>query len=58
MTDKEKEAVKTVYSMLYNLDWDDERALADELDYSDLMPIRADLARLYELSGGREEDLY
>ena len=57
MTDKEKEAIKTVYGMLNDLEWDDEKAVADELDYSDLMPTRADLVRLYELGGGQEEDL-
>lgn len=57
MTEEEREAVKTVFRMLYDLEWDDERAVADELDYSDLVPVRQDLARLYELGGGREEDL-
>ena len=57
MSVDEIKAIKTVYRMLYNLEWDDEKAVADELDYSDLMPTRADLVRLYELGGGREEDL-
>jgi hypothetical protein len=57
MTEEEKKAVKTVYRMLYDLEWDEEKDLAYELDYSDLMPIRQDLVRLYELGGGREEDL-
>lgn len=57
MTEVEKGAVKIVYRMLNDLEWDDERALADELDYSDLEPIRMDLAKIYELGGGREEDL-
>lgn len=57
MTEEEKKAVKTVYRMLNDLEWDDEKAVADELDYSNLMPTRADLVRLYELGGGREEDL-
>ena len=57
MTEEEKKAVKTVYRMLYNLEWDDEKAVADELDYSDLTPTRQDLVRLYELGGGDEEDL-
>ena len=57
MTEVEKGAVKIVYRMLNDLDWDDERALADELDYSDLEAIRTDLANIYELGGGCEEDL-
>lgn len=57
MTEVEKGAVKIVYRMLNDLEWDDERALADELDYSDLEPIRMDLAKIYELGGGCEEDL-
>lgn len=57
MTEEEMKAVKTVYRMLYNLEWDDEKAVADELDYSDLEPTRQDLARLYELGGGDVEDL-
>ena len=57
MTEEEKKAIKTVFKMLYDLEWDEEKDLAYELDYSDLMPIRADLVRLYELGGGCEEDL-
>lgn len=57
MTDKEKEAIKFVYGMLYDLEWEEEKAIADELDYSDLEPTRTDLAKLYELAGGCEEDL-
>ena len=56
MTEEEKKAIKTVYHML-DLEWEDESALANELDYSDLDPIRTDLANLYILGGGREEDL-
>ena len=57
MTDKEKEALRTVYGMLYDLEWEEEKAIADELGYSDLEPTRADLAKLYELGGGDTEDL-
>lgn len=57
LTDKEREAIKTVYGMLCDLEWDEERAVADELGYCDLRPLRVDLATLYTLSGGREEDL-
>jgi hypothetical protein len=57
MTEEEKKALKTVYRMLYDLEWDDEKAVADELDYSDLASIRADIANLYELGGGSEDDL-
>ena len=57
MTPEEKKAIKTVYRMLYDLEWEDERAVANELDYCDLEPIRSDLARLYELGGGNVEDL-
>lgn len=56
MTEEEKKAIKTVYHML-DLEWKEERALANELDYSDLDLIRTDLANLYTLGGGREEDL-
>lgn len=57
MTDKEKEAIRTVYGMLYDLEWEEERAVAEELEYEDLILTRQDLARLYELGGGDEEDL-
>jgi hypothetical protein len=57
MTEEEKKAVKTVYRMLYDLEWDDERAVANELDYDDLIPMRNDLVTLYELGGGDMEDL-
>lgn len=57
MTEKEREAVKTVFRMLYDLEWEDEKVVADELGYDDLMIPRADLTRLYELGGGREEEL-
>ena len=55
MTPEEMKAVKTVFKMLYDLGWDDERALANELDYADLEPIRTDLANLYELGGGNAD---
>lgn len=58
MTEKELDAIKTVYRMLYDLEWDDEKAVADELDYSDLLPVRGDIAKLYELGGGHCGDLY
>ena len=54
MTEEEKKAVKTVYRMLYNLEREDEKAVAEELEYDDLAPMRADLVLLYELGGGRE----
>jgi hypothetical protein len=57
MTEKEREAVKTVFRMLYDLEWDDERAVANELDYDDLIPMRNALATLYELGGRDMEDL-
>ena len=55
MTPEEKQALKTVYRMLYDLVWEDEQALANELNYNDLEPIRADLANLYELGGGNAD---
>ena len=58
MTEVEKGAVKIVYHMLNGLEWDEEKALANELDYCDLEPIRTDLSRLYELSGECEADLH
>lgn len=57
MTEEEKKAIKTVYRMLYDLEKDDEKTVADELGYEDLAPIRTDIAYLYELGGGREVDL-
>ena len=55
MTPEEKKALKTVYRMLYDLVLEDEQALANELNYNDLEPIRADLANLYELGGGNAD---
>ena len=57
MTDKEREAIRTVYGMLYDLEWDEERAVADELGYCDLRPLRVDLATMYTLGGGNDDDL-
>lgn len=57
MTDKETKALKTVYGMLCDLEWGEQRAVAYELGYSDLSPLRTDLATLYALGGGQEEDL-
>jgi hypothetical protein len=57
MTEEEREAIKTIYRMLYVLEWDDERAVADELDCDDFGLTRAVLFNLYRLGGGREEDL-
>jgi len=57
MTEEEKKALKTVYHMLYDLEREDERVVADELGYGDLAEIRVNLATLYILSGGCEEDL-
>lgn len=57
MTEEEKKALITVYRMLLDLDREDERALADALDYSDLEPIRTDLANLYEFCDEDIEDL-
>lgn len=57
MTEEEKKALKTVYRMLYNLEPEDENAVADEVGYDDLAPIRTDLVLLYELGGGHESDL-
>ena len=58
MTEEEKKAVKTVYRMLYDLDENDDRAVANELYYDDLESIMTDLSRLYELSGECEADLH
>ena len=55
MTEEEKKAIKTVYRMLYDLVLEDEQALANELNYNDLEPIRTDLANLYELGGGNAD---
>ena len=55
MSSNECIALKTVFKMLYDLEWEDERAVANELGYSDLEPIRTDLARLYELGGGNAD---
>ena len=55
MTEEEREALRTVFKMLYDLDYDNERAVANELGYSDLEPIRTDLAQLYELGGGNAD---
>ena len=55
MTEEEKQAIKTVFRMLYDLVLEDEQALANELNYSDLEPIRTDLAYLYELGGGNPD---
>ena len=57
MSPEEMKAVKTVFRMLYDLEWEDEKAVADDLGYDDLEPIRTDLANLYELGGGDEADL-
>ena len=51
MSPEEKQAIKTVFRMLYDLELDDEKAVANELGYSDLNTIREDLALLYDLSG-------
>lgn len=58
MTEEEKKAIKTVYRMLYDLVWEDEIVIANELNYSDLETIRTDLATLYKLGGGDTKDLY
>ena len=58
MTNEEKEALEIVYRMLYDLEREDEKAVADELGYDDLMIPIADLARLYEIGGGCVEDLH
>ena len=55
MTEEEKKAIKTVFRMLYDLVLEDEQALANELGYNDLEPIRTDLANLYELGGGNAD---
>ena len=55
MTPEERKAIKTVYRMLDDLLLEDEQALANELNYNDLEPIRADLANLYELGGGNAD---
>ena len=55
MSPEEKQALKTVFRMLYDLEWEDEKAVADELGYDDLEPIRTDLANLYELGGGNPD---
>lgn len=55
MTPEECKAIKTVYRMLYDLVLEDEQAVANELNYNDLEPIRTDLAYLYELGGGNAD---
>lgn len=57
MTEVEKGAAKIVHGMLYDLEWEDERAIADELDLCNLDEIRTNLAKMYELGGGDMEDL-
>lgn len=57
MTEVEKKGIQIVYHMLNDLEWDEEKVLADELGYDDLIATRNDLARLYELGGGDMEDL-
>ena len=57
MSQVEKQALKTVYRMLNNLDWNEERIVANELDYSNLEQVKNDLACLYRLSGESEMDL-
>lgn len=58
MTEVEKGAVKIVYRMLNDLERDEERTLANELDWEDLEPLKYDLCHLYELSGECEADLH
>ena len=55
MSPEEKQALKTVFRMLYDLEWEDEKAVAEDLGYDDLEPIRTDLANLYELGGGNPD---
>lgn len=57
MTEKEKEALITVYRMLLDLEYEEETAVAEALCYRDLEPIRTDLAYLYEFCGENIEDL-
>ena len=57
MSREEKEALKTVYRMLDDLDLNEERIVADELDYSNLEQVKYDLACLYNLSGESVKDL-
>lgn len=57
MTDKEEKALKTVFRMLYDLDYDDEISVASKLGYCDLRPLRTDLANLYALGGGDRGEL-
>lgn len=57
LTEEERKAIKTVYRMLYGLEYEEEKVVANELEYDDLAPIRTDLVLLYELGGGCESDL-
>lgn len=57
MTHEEKQALRTVYNMLYNLEWADEKAVAEELGYESLEPIRNDIVNLFELGGGDPDNL-
>lgn len=57
MTNEEKKAIETLYRMFHNLDWDEERIVADELGYCNLESIKTDLTTLYELSGEDESNL-
>ncbi len=55
MTEEEKKALKTIYRMLYDLDYDDENAVLDELNWDSLGPTRAVLYNLYKLGGGNPD---
>jgi len=57
MTEEEKKAIKTVCGMLYDLTWDEEKVVADELGCDDLILLRTELTSLYELGGGDVRDL-
>jgi hypothetical protein len=51
LTEEETKAIKTLYNALNELDYEEENALANELDYSDLTPIKTDLENLWVLCG-------
>ena len=51
LTEEEAKAIKTLYDMLNELEYEEEDILANELDYNNLTSIKGDLERLWELSG-------
>lgn len=57
ITQKEKEAIKTVYDMLENTDFEDEVVIAKELDDDDFEIMKYCLIKLHKLSGGTLQEL-